>query len=285
MKKIHLLAATSALIALSGTAFAADKSQYHLFNPTPREEMRELITDRPDKTESPYSVDAGHFQIETDIATFTRDHNKDNGANVRSSGTTVMLNNFKAGLTNDIDLQIVMESYSRSRATDYVAGQRDVAEGFGDITTRVKFNIWGNDEGDTALALMPFVKFPTNQDDLGNDAVEGGLIVPLAIALPHDLGLGLMTQMNWNEDADGNGYSPEYVNSITLGIPLTEGLGMYTELWSAKSTDTGAEWQASFDVGFTYGMTDDLQLDIGLNTGLTDATDDYNPFIGFSWRY
>ncbi len=45
-----------------------DKSRYHLFNPTPVGRMREMSTDRPDKTESPYTVDAGHFQWEMDLA-------------------------------------------------------------------------------------------------------------------------------------------------------------------------------------------------------------------------
>src|SRR5207247_8308607 len=44
-----------------------DKRHYTLFNPTPRELMREMNTDRPDKTESPYTVDAGHFQVEADV--------------------------------------------------------------------------------------------------------------------------------------------------------------------------------------------------------------------------
>ena len=44
----------------------ADKSIYTLFHPTPREWMREMSTDRPDQTESPNTVDAGHFQVELD---------------------------------------------------------------------------------------------------------------------------------------------------------------------------------------------------------------------------
>src|SRR2546425_12662784 len=50
-----------------------DKGKYTLFNPTPRELMREMNTDRPDKTESPFTVDAGHFQIEADILNYTYD--------------------------------------------------------------------------------------------------------------------------------------------------------------------------------------------------------------------
>src|SRR5437764_1052507 len=40
---------------------AADKSSYTLFNPTPLNLMRDLNPDRPDVTESPFTVDAGHY--------------------------------------------------------------------------------------------------------------------------------------------------------------------------------------------------------------------------------
>ncbi len=43
---------------------APDKSQYSLFNPTPRELWRPLSADRPDFTESPYTVDASAVQLE-----------------------------------------------------------------------------------------------------------------------------------------------------------------------------------------------------------------------------
>jgi hypothetical protein len=37
--------------------------------------------------------------------------------------------------------------------------------------------------------------------------------------------------------------------------------------------------------GWTYGLTDDVQLDGGINFGLTDAADRYNPFLGLSMRF
>src|SRR5438093_6841318 len=61
----------------------SDKRQYHLFNPTPRAFLRELSTDRPDKTESPYTVDAGHFQIEMDLVSYSRDRDTHAGADTR----------------------------------------------------------------------------------------------------------------------------------------------------------------------------------------------------------
>lgn len=61
-----LLMAVCGLLNLGTTsAFATqepvppDKRNYTLFNPTPTAQMREMSTDHPDKTESPYTVDAG----------------------------------------------------------------------------------------------------------------------------------------------------------------------------------------------------------------------------------
>ncbi len=54
-----LLAVGPAVSRADELAVAADKSGCHLFNPVPTKLLRELNTDRPDKTESPFTVDAG----------------------------------------------------------------------------------------------------------------------------------------------------------------------------------------------------------------------------------
>src|SRR3954469_16822345 len=77
-----------------------DKSQFNLFNPTPRDQMRELNTDRPDVTESPYTVDAGHFQLELSFVEYTYDDDGGNQINEFSLAPS----NFKLGLLNNVDL-------------------------------------------------------------------------------------------------------------------------------------------------------------------------------------
>ncbi len=252
--------------AVSG-AVAEDKGQYHLFRATPRELMRELSTDRPDKTESAYTVDAGHFQVELDVVNYTREGDDD--------AWGIGFANLKAGLLNNVDLQVVIESFLKT----------EDARGFGDVTTRVKINLWGNDGGPTALAVMPFVKWPTNGANLGNDAVEGGVIVPLAVELPAAWGMGVMTEFDINEDGDGRGYHVEFINSITFAHDIAGDLGGYVEFFSAVSTEGDADWVGTVDVGLTYAVNDDVQLDTGINIGVTDAADDLSPFVGVSVRY
>src|ERR1700690_3325848 len=59
-----------------------DKGIYTLFNPVPENLMRDLSPDRPDGTESPFTVDAGHYQLEMDFANFT--YNKTGGTTTKA---------------------------------------------------------------------------------------------------------------------------------------------------------------------------------------------------------
>ena len=272
-------------LLIATTAGAADKSQYHIFNPTPRELMREMSTDRPDKTESPYTVDAGHYQVEMDILSYAYDRYNGLPANVSVESVAIAPMNLKVGLCNYADLQVVIETYNSVRVRNRSSREVNEQRGFGDIIPRLKMNLWGNDGGPTAFGLMPYVKLPTNQDDLGNNSVEGGLIAPLAVSLPYDFGLGLMTQVDAVRDEDGDGYHPEFVNSITVSRDIIGDLAGFVEFFSSVSTEEGSEWVGTVDLGLTYGLTEDIQLDAGVYLGVTRSADDVNPFLGLSWRF
>ncbi|HXG99697.1 MAG TPA: transporter [Sphingomicrobium sp.] len=273
--------------AAASPAFAQvpDKSGYSLTNPTPREALRELSTDRPDKTESPYTVDAGHVQIELDFANYTREHDKSGGGNIRSETIGLVPFNLKVGLTNGTDLQLLVETYIRQTVTDRTTGRRERISGFGDVTLRLKHNLWGNDGGRTALALMPFAKLPTNSNNIGNDAVEFGLIVPVAISVSEGISIGLMTEVDILEESDGSGYAPSFINSATVAFDLTDRLGLYTEIFTERSSERDARWAVTGDAGLTFAVSDNVQLDAGINIGITNAADDLNLFIGISSRY
>jgi hypothetical protein len=273
-----------ALVLVSTAALAADappdKSRYHLFNPTPPQWMREMATDRPDKTESPYTVDAGHFQIEMDLATFTYDkHNPARDGTIVRTWNLAPIN-FKVGLLNDVDAQFIIQPHTRVRTSDPAAGLTR-QRGFNDFITRVKFNLWG----DTAFGLMPYVKLPTNHDQLGNRSVEGGLIMPFAMELPAGWSLGAMPQLDIVRDTGSSGHHPELVTTISFGHDIVGDLAGYAEFFQSLSLERGAPWVATVDLGLTYALTKNIQLDAGINIGVTRAADDWNPFVGISWRF
>ena len=259
-----------------------DKSSYTAFHRTPESLLRDLSTDRPDLTESPYTVDAGWWQLEMDLVAHTRDHDKSGGSDLKATALSIANINLKIGLTSKIDLQTVIESYTSVKVRDLISGTSAEIKGFGDITSRLKINFWGNDGGTTAFALMPFVKWPTNQHGLGNKSVEGGLIVPLAIELPGGWGMGLMTELDIVRNDTDTGYTTDWLNTVTVSHDLTEKLGFYVELTHLTTRGPSI---ATFDCGLTYGVSKHVQLDAGANIGLTKATEDLTLFVGLSRRF
>lgn len=260
----------------------ADKSAYSLFNRTPASQLRELSTDRPDLTESAYTVDAGWWQIEMDVGAYTHARDTAGGADTRTTSISYGNMNVKVGLTHNIDLQTVFSTYTVERENDRIAATREKLSGFGDITSRLKINCWGNDGGTTAFALMPYIKWPTAQRRLGNDSIEGGLIAPLAVELPAGWGMGVMTQFDLVRNAADDGYRVDWMNSITFSHDIAGNLGGYVEF---VSVITEGPELASFDCGLTYGIGPNVQLDCGVNLGLTRATEDYTIFAGLAFRF
>jgi Putative MetA-pathway of phenol degradation len=253
-----------------------DKSQYTLFNPTPRALMREMSTDRPDTTESAYTVDAGHVQVEASFFDYTSD---DSGGGGDFEAWSVLPMNVKIGLTNNIDLQLVFEPYVREEFND------DTVSGFGATQLRLKVNLWGNDGGDTALAIMPFVQFPTEDDDFdGTDHLQGGVIVPLAVSLPNEWSLGLMAEFDAVRDAADEDYELQFVHTATLGHDIVGDLAGYVEYIGVTDTEDGTGYVSLIGGGLTYGIGDNVQLDCGVNFGLSDDADDFNVFAGISVR-
>lgn len=257
------------------------KSTYNLFHPTPTGRMRPMSTDRPDQTESPYTVDAGHFQLEMDFvnATFDRE------ASLRTENRSIAPVNFKVGLLNNMDIQFVMDTYAYSRVRDRAAGSVAEVSGLGDVATRVKINFWGNDGGRTAFGMLPFVKWPLPASDLRNGRTEGGIIFPLAVELAEGWDLGAETALGLVRNAANDGYDTEFINSVTVGHDLTQTLGVYVELFTLTNSQPGFGLQGQVDVGATYALRENIQLDAGCNFGVTHSAPDFNPFAGLSWRF
>jgi hypothetical protein len=230
-------------------------------------ELRELSTDRPDTTESPYTVDAGHFQFEMEIAAWTRE-----GDNRDLSLGQI---NSKFGLNSSTDLQVV---------TPFFTQLRNDEEGFGDLQVRLKRNLWGNDEGDTAFALMPFIQIPTSNGNLGSDDVEGGLIVPLAFEGPAGWACAVMAELDV-EANDESDYHVVGLASATASHSVTETTSAFFELVGILSAESGANAEAYCNTGMTWLVTPTWQLDFGIRIGLTDASANYSPFVGISTKF
>lgn len=223
-------------------------------------------------------MDAGHYQIEWEAVSYGTDRNDGVRTNVLTSSI-----NLKAGLSDNVDLQLVLEPHTR--VTTKAAGDSNTESGMNDTEMRLKINMWGNDEGDTALAIMPFVRFATHDDDFGDDGkTEGGIIVPLGFTLPGGWESAVMVEVDRVRNEDNDGYITEFLQSITFAHDITENMGGFLEFVNDSRNESDAEAETYFNAGLTYALGPNMQLDTGVNLGLSDAAEDSRIFIGFSYR-
>jgi hypothetical protein len=278
------------LLALSfvSAAAAADPSQTHysFFNRTPAESMREMTTDRLGATETPYTINAGHAQVETDLIRYSITSDESFGT-VRDYTFYGWAPKLRFGLCERAEVQL-QAAYSHFQ-TDFTnptfpAANYSYSEHWWMLTPAVKINILGNDEGPFALALTPFVTTPLTKPDYLT--TEFGLKVPLAIKLPEDFSLRLMSGFQTMEvQTSSRRYDTYFVrNSINLSKRF-EKLTVYTEFATALVASRPDRWGGFVDFGAGYQVTKDLQLDAGIAFGVTDNSADYNPFAGFSYRF
>jgi hypothetical protein len=238
--------------------------------------LREMSTDRPDTTESPFTVDAGHLQLETDFAVFTR--NRLEG--VRTTEWVLAPFNLRYGLTRDLEAGIFVVPQVRTMEQPR-GGSKTTTRGMGDTLLRAKFNLWGNDGGPNAFGVFGDLKVPTATNGIGNDKVEGTLTFPVAYEIGAGWEGGAMTAVKYAVIEDGR-RRPVWLNTITFARDLGAEIGMYLELTSVAGDGTHA---ATFNCGLTRKLSASLQIDCGANFGISRHAPDLSLFTGMSRRF
>lgn len=258
-----------------------DKNQYWLLNPVPTDQMRSFSTDRPTKSNVPYTVDAGHFQYETDLVNFTHLVT----GPTRTDTLLVPNPTFKVGLTNNVDFE-VNTPLAGVRTYGTPGTPSTSLWGIGDTYLRSKVNLWGNDGGDTAAALIPYVKAPSAPIGIGNGAVEGGLIGPVAFSLPNSFTLLLVPEIDVLKNTLNNDYHGNYVFDVNLSREVIKNVTAYVELWSDYNADPATRATLmSFDTAVAWVFLPNIQADMGANFGLTSATPVVQVYAGLSQRF
>ena len=282
MVALVLLTAGAARADDAAAPPAPDKSGFTLFNPTPAADLRSLCTDRPTKSTGPCTVDAGQWQVESDIYNWTQ----------QTTGgvttTTELFTNptLKLGVTNTLDVEVNIAPYER--ITTRSGGVTTTAEGVGDLYLRAKWAPIGDDGGSFAFALVPYVKVPTASHSIGNGEVEGGVVAPIQFTLSNNLQVLFDPEIDVLADASGSGYHANTISLVSLTYPVSKTVNVSAELWGDANFDpSGTVSQASFDLGAAWipAKQPDLQFDGGVNLGLNKATPGVQAYVGISHRF
>jgi hypothetical protein len=292
LKRLSICALAAVGSAFTGAAWAddapaapaPDKSGFTVFNPTPTADLRAFCTDRPTKSTGPCTVDAGHFQIESDLFNITLD---------RSGGVdtnTYLVTNptLKLGVSNTVDVELNITPYEVVTTRDRTTGATSRTDGVGDLYARLKVNLIGDDGGDFAMAISPYVKAPTARPGIGDGAVEGGVIVPMTLNLPLSWQLTVDPEFDVLQDSVGDGRHLNTSALISFSHPAGKTLTLSAEIWTDMNFDpSGTVRQYSFDLGAAWipAKAPNFQLDGGVNLGLNNVTPGVQVYMGVSQRF
>lgn len=275
------------LLTLCGPCFAgevqADKAAYGLFNQTPDSALRTFSADRPLNAISPFTVDAGRLQIESDILAFSQSSDR-----LTTTRTWAAVDpEVRLGLTRFLEFDVMTAGLQADRTTAKDKGRTlSTDTGTGAVTLQARYSVFGDDGGTYALALAPFVSIPSGDRHFGNQRIEGGVIAPLNIDLPSDFTLVLQTEVQ----AMRNGTGPAFASftdlaNLSHAVPGVDHLTASVEFTSIVNVDRLTPDTYTFGTALAYLATPNTQFDLGGFIGLNRAAPDFQIAGGVSQRF
>ena len=232
----------------------------------------ELVTDRPDFTESSEVVGRGVLQVESGL-TFEDDRQAGERARVVSAPQVLV----RVGMTPRFELRFggdgfVSESIRTAGGAFQTSGSSDAEIGF-------KYKLTGSPVAGFDAAILPSLSLPTGRDGLTSDGYDPGVKLTWARELPRGFGLSGNVNGAWLTVDGRRDWEPSVSVSVSHGFGAN--WGAYWETYGFFGEGSCA---CTFNTGITRGFGENLQLDVEAGRGLTASAPDWFVGVGFAVR-
>lgn len=259
-------------------------------------EAPELVTDRPDQTESAVVVPRGSAQVETGVV-YTRE-----GTGTLDYPATLL----RVGLAERVELRLGYEGWSKELA------RNSEAAAFGDGEVGLKLRLWDEAGWLPEAAVLAGITVPFGDEDTVDGRLDPGFRLSFAHSLSERFSFGYNLGVAWKTVDDPPQWrwrlvapaSPEvpsptiefthealesdtlasFEYTAALGIGLSERWGAFVEVFGSAPINARGGDAHSVDGGFTYLLRPNVQLDISGGIGLNDAAENWFLSTGLSFR-
>lgn len=232
-------------------------------------------------TETPQTVAPGKLRVEVDGLRLSYD--RADAAGNKVTGVAVASTVVTAGVTESLDLQAGIDLFLK-RSVEF-RGLRDSRAGIGDLYFRAKWTFWRDQGRGMAVAVMPYVKIPSNSAGLGNKSVEGGLIFPWEMNAGQGATAGAMLQWDMMRNDDDNGYDAHWHLTGYYHQEITKRFGAYAEGMLSMYSTGFSKWESVVGVGLLFQVTKSIQLDYELMRGLNRRATDWQHIFRVNWDW
>jgi hypothetical protein len=226
---------------------------------------QEIVTDRPDQTESPVIIPKKSLQIETGF--LTGNTNNNNASESQLLVPTMLL---RYGLSEKIEIRII-DQLEKRKSVHYSYNYF----GLSDLIVGTKIQIFKKEGVNADFAFLTYLILPTGADGLTNNKPG----TSSKIAVSHSI--NDLMDIGYNLGYDNYGYgNGNLTYSVSLGAEITKKIGFFIEDYG-ELTDLKI-LISNIDTGFTYLLYDNFQLDLSSGFGLNQKMNFFS--VGFSWN-
>lgn len=234
----------------------------------PKEPLPELVSDRPDFTESTVVVRPGVIQTEMGVTV-----GAEGGRAQLSTGEIVM----RIGVRKGLELRFGGEGLVAERAS----GSR-WQRGVSDAEIGLKIGVWEQRRYLPALSLIPILSLPTGASAFSS----GGYEPTIKFALDKDLIAGFTVGGNLNLSSlrTDTGRFIQRGYSLSLGHDLVAGFGGYWEVYGFTPWEEGSTTAWIGNTGLTHAVGKNAQLDVRVGKRMSGVGPDWFAGVGFVFR-
>ncbi len=223
-----------------------------------RAQAPDLVTDRPDQTESAVVIPRGLAQVETGYR-FASD---DGSGRHEAPGTLV-----RVGLGARTELRVGYDGVVWSEGR----------HGGGDGELGAKVNLVSHAGGwQTQVAVLGGISLPMGAASYSSGAADPSFLLSIAHTLSPRVSLGYNVGEAWASSPDAPRRDASIPYSASLGLGLADRVGGFLELYGDAGGAAGSH--VSIDAGLTHLLTGVVQLDVSGGRRLSGAAKDF--FVG-----
>lgn len=262
-KFLHLAMLQSCV--LWSTALAGDQAAANNLKKPSGREIGELVTDRPDFTESSEIAPQGWVQWESGFSWYRR-----GATNSALLGAPLL----RIGLMKRLELRLSTDGYLKDRDDSLVdrGGRADAAVGF-------KYKFLDESRALPAISLIHSMSIPN-----GHESFSSGHHDPLTkITWSKGMPLGFEASGNFNfvNFSDEIGTWNQKSVTLSVGHGFGERFGGYWEVYSFDHDERGGRRMSIFQTGLTVAAGRHTQFDVSIGTRLSNSGP--NTMIAFGW--
>lgn len=252
---------------------------------------QEIITDRPDKTESVETVGKNKFQVETGIEyslyktkiILTDETGRELGlSELKYKTLTAPTTLLRFGVLKNVELRLGFD-FDRATASfsDSIEFDNNSKLSLNPPRIGAKVHIHDGDGYIPSFAVIGSVTIPNvGADDKQTKHLNPEVILSFSNDINDKFSLGY----NLGFESENAVQTTNFFYSASLGIGLTSKLGSFMEIYGNFPTDDYSSNQ-NIDGGFTYLINNNVQIDIYGGLGLSEESNNFILGTGIGLRF